>query len=116
MATSSRIHVRISNSNYRQLKRLALEHDAHMGRLVDDALILLFTPADQRPDAVILRRLNLIERQLDTIDANAAFQTDLFVVSSICLNGFVLGQSKTRYGPRKTKPECKTTSMPSPVK
>ena len=79
MASNPRIHVRISPPNYRTLKQLAIEHGVHMGQLVDQALKLLFTPPEQRPDAAITHRLDLLEDQLDKMDMNSAFQTDLFV-------------------------------------
>ena len=59
MSGNPRLHVRISDTNLRKLRRISGDHGIHMGALVNEALTLFFTPPEERPDAAILGRLNL---------------------------------------------------------
>ena len=79
MAANPRIHVRISETNRRQLEQLAHRHNLNMGALVDEALTLLFRPPEDRSEATLLGRLNLVADQIERLEAGAAFQTDLLI-------------------------------------
>lgn len=79
MANNPRLHVRVSETNLRKLRRISGDHGVHMGALVDEALTLLFTPPDERPDAAIIQRINRVEDQIEKLEMGAAFQTDLLI-------------------------------------
>lgn len=61
MARNPRLHIRVSETNHRKVKQFSAEHGVHVGSLIDEALTLLFTPPEDRPDAAIIQRLERIE-------------------------------------------------------
>ena len=79
MTHNPRLHVRVSETNLRKLRRISGDHGVHMGALVDEALTLLFTPPEERPDAAIVQRLERVEDQMEKLETSAAFQTDLLI-------------------------------------
>ncbi|MBK74349.1 MAG: hypothetical protein CME85_02505 [Henriciella sp.] len=79
MSSNPRLHVRVSETNLRKLRRISGDHGVHMGALVDEALTLFFTPPEDRPDAAIIQRLERVEDQLEKLETGAAFQTDLLI-------------------------------------
>jgi len=74
-----RIHVRISERNRRRLVQFAGEHRLNMGALVDEALTIFFRPPEERSEATLLGRLNLVEDQIERLETASAFQTDLLM-------------------------------------
>lgn len=79
MSNNPRLHVRVSETNLRKLRRVSGDHGVNMGALVDEALTLLFTPPEDRPDAAIVQRLERVEDQMEKLETSAAFQTDLLI-------------------------------------
>jgi len=79
MAHNPRLHVRVSQTNLRKLRRISGDHGVNMGALVDEALTLLFTPPEERPDAAIIQRLQRVEDQIEKLETGTAFQTDLLI-------------------------------------
>lgn len=79
MATNPRIHVRISETNRRRLVQFAGDHNLNMGALVDEALSLFFRPPEERSEATLLGRINLVEDQIERLEGASAFQTDLLI-------------------------------------
>jgi hypothetical protein len=79
MAENPRIRVRISETNLRKLRMISGEHGVQMGALVDEALSLMFTPPEDRPDAAIIRRLEGVADQIEKLETGTAFQTDLLI-------------------------------------
>lgn len=79
MAANPRIHVRISDINHRKLRKLATERDTQIGAIVDEALTLLFLPPTERPEAVLSQHMSRLERQIERLDAAAAFHGDLLL-------------------------------------
>lgn len=56
MSNNPRLHVRISKTNLRKLRRISGDHGANIGALVDEAPTLLFAPPEKRPEAAIVQR------------------------------------------------------------
>ncbi|KDA01283.1 hypothetical protein [Hyphomonas oceanitis] len=79
MSNNPRLHVRVSETNLRKLRRVSGDHGVNMGALVDEALTLMFTPPEKRPDAAIVQRLERVEDQMEKLETSAAFQTDLLI-------------------------------------
>ena len=79
MARNPRLHIRVSEANHRKVKQFSAEHGVHVGTLIDEALTLLFTPPESRPDAAIIQRLELVEDQIEKLETATAFQTDLLI-------------------------------------
>ncbi|WP_370171888.1 MULTISPECIES: hypothetical protein [Hyphomonas] len=79
MARNPRLHIRVSETNHRKVKQFAAEHGVHVGTLIDEALTLLFTPPEDRPDAAIIQRLERVEDQIEKLETGTAFQTDLLI-------------------------------------
>ena len=79
MPRNPRLHIRVSEANHRKVKQFSAEHGVHVGTLVDEALTLLFTPPEDRPDAAIIQRLERVEDQIEKLETGIAFQTDLLI-------------------------------------
>ena len=79
MARNPRLHVRVSETNHRKVNQFSAEHGVHVGNLIDEALTLLFTPPEGRPDAAIIQRLERVEDQIEKLETGTAFQTDLLI-------------------------------------
>ena len=79
MPRNSRLHIRVSEANHRKVKQFSAEHGVHVGTLVDEALTLLFTPPEDRPDAAIIQRLERVEDQIEKLETGIAFQTDMLI-------------------------------------
>ena len=79
MARNPRLHIRVSETNHRKVKQFSAENGLHVGTLIDEALTLLFTPPEDRPDAAIIQRLERVEDQIEKLETGTAFQTDLLV-------------------------------------
>tara|TARA_R100000935_G_scaffold26906_1_gene47031 strand:- start:5034 stop:5411 length:378 start_codon:yes stop_codon:yes gene_type:complete len=79
MARNPRLHIRVSETNHRKAKQFSAEHGVHVGTLIDEALTLLFTPPEDRPDAAIIQRLERVEDQIEKLETGTAFQTDLLI-------------------------------------
>ena len=79
MARNPRLHIRVSETNHRKVKQFSAEHGVHVGTLIDEALTLLFTPPEDRPDAAIIQRLERVEDQIEKLETGTAFQTDLLI-------------------------------------
>ena len=61
------------------MKQFSAEHGVYVGTLIDEALTLLFTPPEDRPDAAIIQRLERVEDQIEKLETGIAFQTDLLI-------------------------------------
>ena len=70
MARNPRLHIRVSETNHRKVKQFSAEHGVHVGNLIDEALTLLFTPPEGRPDAAIIQRLERVEDQIHLNNEN----------------------------------------------
>ena len=79
MPRNPRLHIRVSEANHRKVKQFSAEHGVHVGTLVDEALTLLFTPPEDRPDAAIIQRLERVEDQIEKLETGIAFQTDMLI-------------------------------------
>jgi len=79
MTRNPRLHIRVSETNHRKVKRFSAEHGVHVGTLIDEALTLMFTPPEDRPDAAIIQRLERVEDQIEKLETGIAFQTDLLI-------------------------------------
>lgn len=79
MARNPRLHIRVSATNHRKVKQFSAEHGIHVGGLIDEALTLLFTPPEDRPDSAIIQRLERVEDQIEKLATDTAFQTDLLI-------------------------------------
>lgn len=79
MARNPRLHIRVSEPNHRKVKQFSAEHGVHVGMLIDEALTLLFTPPEDRPDTAIIQRLERVEDQIEKLETGTAFQTDLLI-------------------------------------
>lgn len=79
MARNPRLHIRVSETNHRKVKQFSAEHGVYVGTLIDEALTLLFTPPEDRPDAAIIQRLERVEDQIEKLETGIAFQTDLLI-------------------------------------
>ncbi|QSR22115.1 hypothetical protein [Hyphomonas sp. KY3] len=79
MARNPRLHIRVSEANHHKVKQFSAEHGVHVGTLIDEALTLLFTPPEGRPDAAIIQRLERVEDQIEKLETGTAFQTDLLI-------------------------------------
>ncbi|WP_084397257.1 hypothetical protein [Henriciella aquimarina] len=79
MPRNPRLHIRVSETNHRKVKQFSAAHGVHAGALVDEALTLLFTPPEDRPDAAIIQRLERVEDQVEKLETGSAFLTDLLI-------------------------------------
>ena len=79
MARNPRLHIRVSATNHRMVKQFSAENGVHVGTLIDEALTLLFTPPEDRPDAAIIQRLERVEDQIEKLETGTAFQADLLI-------------------------------------
>ncbi|MBM57699.1 hypothetical protein [Hyphomonas sp.] len=79
MTRNPRLHIRVSETNHRKVKQFSAEHGVYVGTLIDEALTLLFTPPEDRPDAAIIQRLERVEDQIEKLETGIAFQTDLLI-------------------------------------
>ncbi len=79
MARNPRLHIRVSEANHRKVKQFSAEHGVRVGMLIDEALTVLFTPPEDRPDAAIIQRLERVEDQIEKLETGTAFQTDLLI-------------------------------------
>ena len=79
MARNPRLHIRLSETNHRRAKQPSADHGGHVGTLIDEALTLLFTPPEDRPDAAIIQRLERVEDQIEKLETGTAFQTGLLI-------------------------------------
>ena len=79
MPRNPRLHIRVSEANHRKVKQFSAEHGVHVGTLVDEALTLLFTPPEDRPDAAIIQRLERVEDQIEKLETGITFQTDMLI-------------------------------------
>lgn len=73
----SPVNVRISRENHDRLEALYTKTRMPKGRIVDDALSLFFTPAEQRSDQILLRRLDRLEDALEGTNRNIEFNADM---------------------------------------
>ena len=67
MTRNPRLHIRVSETNHRKVKQFSAEHGVYVGTLIDEALTLLFTPPEDRPDAAIIQRLERVEDQIEKL-------------------------------------------------
>ena len=79
MTRNPRLHIRVSETNHRKVKQFSAEHGVYVGTLIDEALTLLFTPPEDRPEAAIIQRLERVEDQIEKLETGIAFQTDLLI-------------------------------------
>ena len=72
-----KVNVHVSRKNRDKLSALSIQTRMPKGRIVDDALSLLFTPPEERSDRVLLRRLDILEDVLERTNRNVKFNGDM---------------------------------------